>query len=127
MKMLKVEKLPTAHVGRGRVMLHYSLRDGASRHQVVKITNAANGKCVLASSIGNDGDGSEKTIGLDYDLRTALAASVDQEYEFEIRKVGFFGTLWWYLTVPDPLVRVGAWLAAISVFLGALSIFLAVS
>jgi hypothetical protein len=54
--------------------------------------------------------------------------AVDQKTQFEltIEQTGLWGQLYWYLCAKDPAVKVPAWLAFWSVFLGAAGLLLAI-
>jgi hypothetical protein len=68
----------------------------------------------------------EHIIKLDHDLRKALGVEVGQKVEMEVKKCRLLGILRWYLTVPDPLIRVPAYLALVSTVLGLLSVVMSI-
>lgn len=125
---LKVEKLDLRNTGKGRAGIHVSNRDGAGRFQIVKLTRCDNGLHVLAAVIGLNKSSPSNVIRLDRDLRNALGVDQSEDtVRLEIKRVGLPSTLWWFLTVRDPAVRVSAWLALTSVALGFLSVVLSLS
>lgn len=117
-----VRPCPRKHASKGRVLINFNRRDGAKRIEIVKLTTPS-GKMAYAAGNGHWDDA--ETIKMDYDLRVELGLYLDQEIAIEVRRCGFFGTLWWYLTVPDPLVRIPAFLATLSVSLGLLGAMIA--
>jgi hypothetical protein len=116
-----VQKCPSKHAGRGRVLVNYKKRDGAKRFQIVKILSPT-GKSAHAAVIGHYKD--PRYIFMDYDLRNELGLAVSQEVQLELKKCGFLGAVYWYMTVRDPIVRIPAILAIISLCLGVLGLFL---
>lgn len=118
-----VKKCPDKHAGKYRALINYRRRDGARRFEIVRITTPA-GKSVRAACIGHYD--APNVIKIDYDLRAALDLKPDEETPLEIVKCGLFGSLLWYLSAQDPIIRVPAVLAAISVGLGLLSVVLAI-
>jgi hypothetical protein len=116
------KKAPLRHTGKGRVLLHETTRGDVRRFGVVRLMTPA-GRCTYAAVIGHTKE--EDVIQMDLDMRESLGLRPDEFAELEIRKANALGTLWWYLTVQDPLIRVPAVLAALSVFLGLLSVILA--
>jgi hypothetical protein len=118
-----VTKCPERHAGLGRALIHHSKRDRTKRFDVVRLA-AANGHSTYAAVVGHRDN--EKVIKLDYDLREALGLDVGECARIEVTKCSMLGTLWWYLTVPDPLVRVPAFLACVSLVLGVLSFVFAI-
>ena len=119
-----VKKCPEKHSGRYRALINFARRDGAKRFEIVQITSTT-GKSVRAACIGHYQ--APNIIKLDYDLRSALGVQLEQEVILEIKKCGFLGALFWYLSARDPMIRVPAVLAAISVGLGMLSVVLAIN
>lgn len=117
-----VKGCPEKHTGQGRALINYKKRDGTKRFQIVRLM-APGGLVAYAAVVGHYDD--ERVIKLDYDLRTTLGLKLEQEAEIEVRKCRLLGILRWYLTVPDPLVRVPAYLALLSTVLGVVSIVLA--
>lgn len=116
-----VKRAPEKHSGNGRVLVNFQRRDRAKRFDVVRIV-APSGRQAYAAVVGHYD--APNIIKMDYDLRTTLGLAVDQEIDLEITRCWLPGTIRWYLTVRDPLIRVPAALAALSVVLGALSLFL---
>lgn len=117
-----VRKAPEKHTGNGRVLINYQLRDNARRFEVVRIV-APSGKQAFAAVIGHYDK--PDVIKMDYDLRTTLGLKENEQTPLEITRCRLPGTIWWYLTARDPLIRVPAILAAVSIFLGILSLALA--
>jgi hypothetical protein len=116
-----VQKCPGKHAGRVRVLVNYKKRDGAKRFQIVKIL-APTGKSAHAAVIGHYEDPNH--IFMDYDLRDELGLVVSQEVQLEIKKCGLPGAVYWYMTDRDPMVRIPAILAIVSLCLGVLGLFL---
>jgi hypothetical protein len=117
-----VRKAPEKHTGNGRVLINYLRRDNARRFEVVHIVTPS-GKQAFAAVIGHYDE--PDMIKMDYDLRTTLGLKENEQTPLEITRCRLPGTIWWYLTVRDPLIRVPAILAAVSVILGVLSLALA--
>lgn len=113
--------------GKGRVGIHERRRDSAKRHQVLRITRADNGKRIYAAAIGLKPKERCCVIRIDRDYRDKLDVQEGAAVRLEIRKANVFETLYWYLTVNDPVVRVSSVLALISVLLGSVSIILALA
>jgi hypothetical protein len=84
---------------------------------------APGGLVAYAAVVGHYDD--ERIIKLDYDLRKTLGFKIGQEAQIEVKKCRLLGMIRWYLTVPDPLVRVPAYLALVSTMLGLISLVLA--
>ncbi|MES0028026.1 hypothetical protein [Mesorhizobium sp. M0040] len=116
----KVGKAPFDDIGRGRVRVHYSRRDGAKRFTVFKISSGD--QSFLASVLGHE-DEVDKIL-LDIDQRADLGVVEGGSIDLALTRVGFCGRVRWYLSVPDPAVHVPAWLAVWSVALGALGLIL---
>ena len=60
-------------------------------------------------------------VKLDLDARYKLGMERDKlplEIKLEITKAGWLGSLWWFLTVRDPSIRIAAILSVVSVALG---------
>lgn len=119
----KIMKCPESHAGSGRALINYERRDGTKRFEVVKLLTPS-GNFAYAAVVGHWDDPSY--MKLDYDLRKILGVELNQYVEIEVTKCGFFGTLKWYLSVADPIVRTSAFLAVLSLGLGVLSLFLAI-
>lgn len=118
----EVKMCPEKHTGQGRALINYKKRDGTKRFQIVRLM-APRGRYAYATVVGHyDRD---NVIKLDYDLRKTLGVDIGQEVEIEVKKCRLLGIIRWYLTVPDPLVRVPAYLALISTILGLTSLALA--
>lgn len=117
-----VRQAPEKHTGNGRVLINYQRRDNAKRFQVVRIVAPA-GKQAFAAVIGHYDE--PDVIKMDYDLRATLGLEENDRTSLEITRCRLPGTIWWYLTARDPLIRVPAILAAVSVLLGVLSLVLA--
>lgn len=119
-----VRKCPEKHAGLGRVLINYKKRDNSKRFQIVRILTQ-NGLSAYAAVIGHYDD--EQYIKMDYDLRSQLEIEYGDTLLLEITRCNLAGTLYWYVTARDPLIRVPAVLASISVLFGCLSIVLALS
>ncbi|KPA20248.1 hypothetical protein shim_32360 [Shimia sp. SK013] len=119
-----VKKCPDKHAGRGRALINYKRRDGTKRFQIVRLT-APEGLTAYAAVVGHYDD--ESIIKLDYDLRKHLNLKAEQEALIEVVKCGPISILYWYLTVSDPLIRVSACLALVSLALGVVSIVIAIT
>jgi len=117
-----IGRCPEKHTGQGRALINYKKRDRTKRFQIVRLT-APQGRCAYAAVVGHYDP--EYIIKLDYDLRKTLGVEVGQKVEIEVKKCRLLGILRWYLTVPDPLIRVPAYLALVSTILGFISLVLA--
>lgn len=113
MPNLRVEGLPSGDSGRQLVRLNRKYREGIARYGIIELTNNANDKSVKVLVLGNDGDNSDATILMPYDIRTALGVAKSGMLDFAVRRVGWIGKLQWYVTSPDPAVHVPAWIAVI--------------
>lgn len=122
--VFSVNRCPEKHTGQGRALINYKKRDGTKRFQIVRLM-APKGSVAYAAVVGHYDD--EHIIKLDYDLRKTLGLELGQKAEIEVRKCRLLGILQWYLTVPDPLVRVPAYLALLSTVLGLVSMLLALT
>lgn len=118
-----VSKCPDKHTGQGRALINYNKRDGTKRFQIVRLTGPG-GRFAYAAVVGHYDK--EHIIKLDHDLRKALGVEVGQKVEMEVKKCRLLGILRWYLTVPDPLIRVPAYLALVSTVLGLLSVVMSI-
>lgn len=118
----KVKLCPEKHAGQGRALINYQKRDGTKRFQIVRLM-APGGHFAYAAVIGHYD--AEDVIKLDYDMRTALRIQVNEVVPIEVTRCGLYGVLRWYVSVPDPLVRVSACLALISLGLGVVSMIVA--
>jgi hypothetical protein len=124
----EIDKALARDRGREVARMHWSHRPFATRYDVVRVTY--NGNQIFVPILGLDG---EKNIGiarLGYDLRTRLALPKDavgsnRKFDITIEQTGLWGQLYWYLSAKDPAVKVPAWLAFWSVFLGAAGLLLA--
>ncbi|NDV53930.1 hypothetical protein [Salipiger sp. PrR003] len=120
----RVHEMHLKHSGLSRVALHHKRRDKAKRFQIVRIMRCDDGAFIHAAVLGLGPKEPADRIRLDRDLRDALGVTANTVYRLEVTKCGWLRTLAWFLTVRDPMVRVSAWLAAISVVLGVLGIVL---
>ncbi|MRX33202.1 hypothetical protein [Aminobacter sp. MDW-2] len=118
-----VKKAQADDAGRGRVRIHYKRRGGAPRYSVMRLTSA-NRVQTLVSALGHD-EGEEE-IWMDFDLRNRFGVKADDKIEITVSSAGPLDKLWWYLSAADPAVRIPAWLALWSVFLGAAGVVLGV-
>lgn len=119
----RIAKLDFHQRGMGRAAMKYWRRNGADRFDVVRISRG-DGKFVLAAVIGHEK--ADDILQLDYDLRRRLSVNVDECVELCVEKLGWLGTICWYVTVKDPVVRISARLAVISVALGLVGLFLGI-
>jgi hypothetical protein len=117
-----VVKCPEKHTGQGRALINYKRRDGTKRFQIVRLM-APGGLTAYAAVVGHHDK--EDIIKLDYDLRKTLGLKIGQNAQIEVKKCRLLGIIRWYLTVPDPLIRVPAYLALVSTALGLVSLVLA--
>lgn len=120
----EVQALDLRNAGKGRAAVHYCKRDKAKRFQILKVLRCDTGAFVLAAAIGVRKNDPDDRIRLDMDLRDALGVELGKRVRLEVTKCGLLGTLVWFVTVRDPVVRVSAWLAVVSLSLGILSILL---
>lgn len=120
---LKVMRSSKTDASRLIVRMNHDYRDGAGRWAVVRIRCADTSKTVLALALGHD---TKNAIFLPYDVRSALKVEEGTSYNFQIAKVGWLGTIRWWLCSKDPAVRIPAWLAVWSVGLGAASLIIAI-
>ncbi|VVT12029.1 hypothetical protein [Hoeflea sp. EC-HK425] len=116
----KVGKAPIDDIGRGRVRIHLSRRNGAKRFTVFRISNGETS--FLASVLGHEEEADK--ILLDIDQRADLGVDDSSSIDLTLTRVGFCGRVRWYLSVPEPAVHVPAWLAVWSVALGSLGLIL---
>lgn len=121
MTKLPVRPLPSNDAGRLLVRLNTKYRTGISRYGIARVTNIQEAKSVNVLVLGHDDDGA---IFMPYDIRVALGVAKCAELEFSIEKVRWLGKIHWLLNCPDPAVHIPAWLALISVLLGALGVFI---
>ncbi len=61
-----------------------------------------------------------------FDTRQALGVKKNAQLDFELKALGWFDKLRWYLRTPDPRIFIPAWLAIWSVGLGVVGIVLGV-
>jgi hypothetical protein len=122
-EVFRIRKINHAHIGRKRVLIHKTQRDGAKRHQIVRLMTQ-NGKYIFAEVIGVE-QGKKGSIGLDLDDRELLGLGKGDEVRIEVRKCGLLGQTYWFVSNNDPSIRIAAILAICSVLLGILSIVLA--
>lgn len=104
-----------------RIGIHISKRDGADRHDIVLISRD-DGRFVSGSVIGHERKSNE--LQLDYDLRRALGANLNEELELTMERLRWPGVLHWYVTVRNPHIRISAILAIVSVGLGVVGLVL---
>jgi len=124
----KIEKALRRDFGREVARMHWSHRSFATRYDIVRVIY--NGNKVLVPILGLAGDENIGIARLGYDLRTRLglpkeAIGSGTEYNLTIEQTGLWGQLYWYLCAKDPAVKVPAWLAFWSVFLGTAGLLLA--
>lgn len=124
-----IEKALGRDSGREVARMHWSHRPFATRYDVVRMS--CNGNQIFVPILGLDGDENIGVARLGYDLRTRLGLPKDvigsnRKFDIAIEQTGLWGQLYWYLCAKDPAVKVPAWLAFWSVFLGAAGLLLAV-
>ncbi len=107
--------------GRLLVRLNDRYRGKIDRYRIVEITNNNNQKSLKVVILGHD---SQDAIFMPYDIRTKLGVLKGGELDFDIKSVGLCGSLLWYLSAPDPAVRIPAELTLIGVVLGFLGVLL---
>lgn len=107
-------------VGRDRVRIHYSRRDGAKRFVILRLQG--NGTTALVSALGHESD--VNIIRMDYDLRSMFGVNKGEKIRLKVSRAGLRGKLCWYLSATDPAVHIPAWLATLSVCLGAIGVVL---
>ncbi len=120
----QIHEMHLRHSGLSRAALHYERRDKAKRFQIVRIMRCDNGLFIHAAVLGLGAGEPKNRIRLDRDLRELLGVELGASCQLEVTKCGWLRTLAWFLTVRDPMVRVSAWLAAISIILGIMGIVL---
>lgn len=125
----RIEKALRSDFGREIARMHWSHRSFATRYDVVRVTY--NGNQVFVPILGLDGDENVGIARLGYDLRIRLglpkdAIGSDARFSLTIEQTALWGQLYWYLCTKDPAVKVPAWLAFWSVFLGAAGLLLAI-
>jgi hypothetical protein len=121
---LKIGPSDNRNKGKKRVLLHGAYRDGAKRHQIVKLT-VPSGRFVLLEVIGRDEEDKD-LIGLDRDDREHLGVRLGDSIRIDVTKCGLLGTVVWFLTNNDPSIRISAILAVLSVSLGILGVLLSI-
>lgn len=122
MPKLQVEGPQSSDTGRWLVRLNIKHRAGVERYGVARLTNRANGRELDALLLGHD---RVDTIYMPYDIRERLGVDKGGQLEFSLHKVGLRGLLRWYVRSPDPAVYIPAWIAVIGLALAALWLFLA--
>ncbi len=123
MTKLPVKALPSNDTGRLLVRLNTKYRADIPRYGIAQLMNSENDKSVKVLVLGHDDD---TAIFMPYDIRKALSTGKGDDLEFAVQKTGLFGKVCWLLGTPDPAVHVPAWLALISVCLGALGVAIAI-
>jgi len=119
MVQLSINGLPANDSGRFLVRLNEKYRAGIPRYGIARLTNAENSKSVKVLLLGHNDD---SAIFMPYDIREALGADKGGVLAFTVQEVGLFGKIRWLLKTPDPAVHVPAWMAVISVVLGAVGV-----
>lgn len=124
MPQLEVKGLDRSEWGSSIVRIHQTYRSGIGRYGVARITNTADrSRSCDAVLLGHDDD---TAIYMAFDSRQALGVEKNERLSFEIKALGSFGKVCWYLRTPDPRIYIPAWLAVWSVGLGAIGIVLGV-
>lgn len=118
---LKVKEAQLDDVERGFIRLHQDERDGADRFDVVQVKTGE--EELLAIVLPHNDKG---TIWINTDGRSDLGLKVKDTREFTIVKLNWWGRIKWYCTAKDPAIHVPAWLAIISLGLGALGAILGI-
>jgi len=81
------------------------------RFSVARIINEKDQSYWDAVLMGHD---NENTIYMDFDARQALGVKKGQKnFEFKLKKLGFFCKIYWYLRTPDPRIHTPARLAVL--------------
>ncbi|WP_155326476.1 hypothetical protein [Alkalilacustris brevis] len=124
MPQLEVKGLDRSEWGSSIVRLHQSHRSGIERYDVARITNTSDrSRSYDAVLLGHDDD---SAIYMAFDTRQALGVKKNAQLDFELKALGWFDKLRWYLRTPDPRIFIPAWLAIWSVGLGVVGIVLGV-
>ena len=124
MPELEVKGLDRSEWGSSIVRVHQSYRSGVGRYGVARIINTADrSKSCDAVLLGHD---DHTAIYMAFDSRQSLGVKKNEPLNFEIKELGAFGKVCWYLRTPDPRIYIPAWLAVWSVGLGAIGIVLGV-
>lgn len=124
MPQLDVKGLDRSEWGGSIVRLHHSHRSGIGRYGVARIINTADrSRSFDAVLLGHD---DETAIYMAFDARQSVGIDKGQRLSFDLKELGWFGKLRWYLKTPDPRIYIPAWLAAWSVVLGLLGFLLGV-
>ncbi|MBR7654833.1 hypothetical protein KCX83_21315 [Brucella oryzae] len=118
---LKVKEAQSDDVERGFIRLHKDERDGADRFDVVRLKTG--NEELMAIVLPHNEKG---TIWINTDGRNDLGVKVSDIREFTISKLNWWGRIKWYCTAKDPAIHVPAWLAVISLGLGALGAILGI-
>jgi hypothetical protein len=112
-----VKPAPREDIGKDRIRIHYTRRNGTQRFTIMQVTAGKNSR--LLCVMGHDGDKSEARM--DMDLRSSFDKELEQKIELDMSPVGWSGKLRWYLFATDPAVHVPAWLGVWSFLIGMIS------
>ena len=124
MPQLEVKGLDRSEWGSSIVRMHKSYRSGIGRYGVARIINTADrSKSCDAVLLGHEDD---TAIYMAFDSRQTLGVEKNERLNFELKALGWFAKVCWYLRTPDPRIYIPAWLAVWSVGLGVIGIALGV-
>lgn len=115
-----VQKAPEEDIGRDRIRIHYSHRNGAKRFAIMRVTSPRHSAILCVLGLDKD----QSVVQMDIDLRAAFEVEPDQEIELTLERAGWFGKIRWYLFATDPAVHVPAWIGAWSFVLGLVGLIL---
>ena len=104
-------------------MIHRDVRDGATRHQIVKLVGPT-GKFALCEVVGRENK-NRSVLGLDFEDRTSLGVKVGDVVSISVCRTRIWGPVVWYMTNNDPSIRITVILTVVSFMLSLLGIVLA--
>lgn len=123
--LLQVEEASRDEIFTDMVRIPRDHRSGIENGAVVRINH--NGKRVFAIARGLQGRNNDPVIVMDEFVRRKLGVGAGSKIESNnIRAANRWEKLTWYLEATNPAVHVPAWVAAISLGLGVLSVLLGV-
>lgn len=123
MPILPVKGLPSSDAGRLMVRLNHTHRSGVARYGIARITNNSKGMSLNVLLLGHD---QADAIFMPYDIRKALDVDKGGSLDFSIKKLGWFGKLFWYVNSIDPAVYIPAWIAVLGLALAIIGIFIGI-
>lgn len=115
---LKVERVLNGEAGRDLVRINFDDRQGNSRRRDI-VELRVDGRRAIVALLGRDDRGG---INIDFDVRKELEVEVGRFYEFDIRRLSWWGKLRWYMGATDPAVRIPAKIAVVSFVLGGIGL-----